>query len=68
MFCIGTDEPEIQPHTPRFAAAAGTEKALRSALQCSKGLAATACELLRTPGLLKAAWDEFHRDVEGGST
>lgn len=64
MFSIGTEDPLIQPHTPEFAAAAGTKEALDSALDCGKGLAATACELLLGPELSTKAWGEFRRDVE----
>ncbi|KAF5023414.1 hypothetical protein F66182_4514 [Fusarium sp. NRRL 66182] len=64
MFSIGTEDPMIQPHTSEFAAAAGTRAALDSALDCGKGLAATACEMLLRPELLAKAKDEFKRDVE----
>lgn len=64
MFSIGIEDPLIQPHTPEFAAAAGTKEALESALDCGKGLAATACEILLGPELSTKAWEEFHRDVE----
>ncbi|KAJ4189437.1 hypothetical protein NW767_011627 [Fusarium falciforme] len=64
MFSIGTEDPLIQPHTPEFAEAAGTKEALESSLDCGKGLAATACELLLGPELSSKAWNEFHRDVE----
>ncbi|PNP59305.1 hypothetical protein FNYG_14952 [Fusarium nygamai] len=64
MFAIGTEDPTIQPHTPKFAGAAGTRKAFERALDCGKGLAATACEMLRQPELMDQARDEFKRDVE----
>lgn len=64
MFSIGSQDPTIQPHTPKFAAAAGTEAALERALDCSKGLAATACSLLLVSGLADTAWDEFRRGVD----
>ncbi|KAK7413283.1 hypothetical protein QQX98_007871 [Neonectria punicea] len=64
MFSIGTDDLAVQPHTPEFAAAAGTEAALMRALDCSKGLAATACDLLMEPGQLDKAWTEFQENVK----
>ncbi|RBR13516.1 uncharacterized protein FIESC28_08144 [Fusarium coffeatum] len=64
MFSIGTEDPLIQPHTPKFAEAAGTKEALIRALDCGKGLAATACEMLLQPELLEKAREEFKRDVE----
>ncbi|KAI1071752.1 hypothetical protein LB507_005446 [Fusarium sp. FIESC RH6] len=64
MFSIGTEDPLIQPHTPKFAEAAGTKEALVRALDCGKGLAATACEMFLQPELLEKAREEFKRDVE----
>ncbi|KAL6407710.1 amidohydrolase AmhX [Ilyonectria robusta] len=64
MFSVGTNDPTVQPHTPQFAAAAATKEALESALDCSKGLAATACSVLLSGSLSDAAWDEFRRDVQ----
>ncbi|KAH6884570.1 hypothetical protein B0T10DRAFT_579291 [Thelonectria olida] len=64
MFCVGTTDPTVQPHTPQFAAAAGTEEALKRALDCSKGLAATALGLLLVPELLGKARDEFEGNDE----
>ncbi|KAF4966416.1 hypothetical protein FSARC_5891 [Fusarium sarcochroum] len=64
MFSIGTEDPMVQPHTPKFAAAAGTKAALDRALDCGKGLAATACEMFFQPELLDKARDEFKREVE----
>ncbi|KAH7245289.1 hypothetical protein BKA59DRAFT_454358 [Fusarium tricinctum] len=64
MFSIGTEDPLVQPHTPKFAAAAGTKEAFDRALDCGKGLAATACEMLLRTELMDKARDEFKRDVE----
>ncbi|KPM45167.1 hypothetical protein AK830_g1342 [Neonectria ditissima] len=64
MFTIGTEDVDVQPHTPGFAAAAGTEAALMRALDCSKGLAATACDLLMGSGYLDKAWNEFQGDAK----
>ncbi|KAJ4075955.1 hypothetical protein NW756_013080 [Fusarium oxysporum] len=64
MFAVGTQDPMIQPHTPKFAEAAGTREAFERALDCAKGLAATACEMLLESGLMDQARDEFKRDVE----
>ena len=64
MFSIGTEDPLIQPHTPKFAEASGTKEALVRALDCGKGLAATACEMFLQPELLEKAREEFKRDVE----
>ncbi|KAF5008113.1 hypothetical protein FDECE_5597 [Fusarium decemcellulare] len=64
MFAIGTEDPLVQPHTPQFAAAAGTRVAFERALDCGKGLAATACELLFVSELSKKAREEFRREVE----
>ncbi|KAM0402676.1 hypothetical protein ACHAPZ_005620 [Fusarium culmorum] len=64
MFSIGTEDPEIQPHTPKFADAAGTKEAFIRALDCGMGLAATVCELLLQPELMEKARDEFKQDVE----
>ncbi|KAF9769660.1 hypothetical protein IL306_012903 [Fusarium sp. DS 682] len=64
MFAIGTEDPSIQPHTPKFAGAAGTREAFERALDCGKGLAVTACEMLLQPELMDQARDEFKRDVE----
>ncbi|KAM5343628.1 hypothetical protein ACJ41O_012165 [Fusarium nematophilum] len=36
MFYIGTEDPTVQPHTPEFTAAAGSETALKRALDCKK--------------------------------
>ncbi|KAI8398489.1 hypothetical protein FOFC_19701 [Fusarium oxysporum] len=64
MFAVGTQDPMIQPHTPKFAEAAGTREAFERALDCAKGLAATACEMLLESELMDQARDEFKRDVE----
>ncbi|KAF4338411.1 hypothetical protein FBEOM_7680 [Fusarium beomiforme] len=63
-FSVGTEDPMIQPHTPKFAQAAGTRDAFERALDCAKGLAATACEMFLRPELMEQARDEFKRDVE----
>ncbi|RBQ77902.1 hypothetical protein FVER14953_21607 [Fusarium verticillioides] len=64
MFAVGTEDPLVQPHTPKFAEAAGTREAFERALDCAKGLAATACEMLLQTDLMDQAKDEFKRDVE----
>ncbi|KAF7555908.1 hypothetical protein G7Z17_g1831 [Cylindrodendrum hubeiense] len=64
MFSVGTDDPTIQPHTSQFAAAAATGEALENALDCSKGLAATACGVLLSKSLSDKAWDEFWKDIK----
>ncbi|RMZ79864.1 hypothetical protein DV737_g3267, partial [Chaetothyriales sp. CBS 132003] len=45
-FSVGTTEPTVQPHTPEFTAAAGTKLAFERTLDCAKGMAATAYDLL----------------------
>ncbi|KAH7139889.1 hypothetical protein B0J13DRAFT_638954 [Dactylonectria estremocensis] len=64
MFSVGTDDPTVQPHTSAFAAAAGTKLAFESALDCSKGLAATACSVLLSRSLSEKAWSEFQQDAQ----
>ncbi|KAL2788746.1 hypothetical protein BJX66DRAFT_326877 [Aspergillus keveii] len=45
-FAIGLDGVEVWPHTPEFAAAAGTKQAFQRGLDCAKGLAATGFQVL----------------------
>ncbi|RMZ84259.1 hypothetical protein DV738_g807, partial [Chaetothyriales sp. CBS 135597] len=63
-FSIGTTDPEVQPHTPEFAAAAGTPTALERALDCGKGMAVTVYDLLTHSDLMEEAWKTFKADSE----
>ena len=63
-FSVGTEDPKIQPHTPAFAAAAGTKLALERALDCGKGMSATAYSLLASAEMVAEAWKEFHREIK----
>ncbi|RMD40595.1 hypothetical protein DV735_g4536, partial [Chaetothyriales sp. CBS 134920] len=58
-FTIGNDDPKVQPHTPEFAAAAGSPAAFERTLDCGKGMAATAYDLLTQPNLMEEAWRTF---------
>jgi len=62
--------PTIQPlvaiapgsvmiHTPQFARAAATERALRCLLDAAKAMAMTAVDLLSSPANLKKVREEF---------
>lgn len=63
-FSVGSTDPKIQPHTPAFAAVAGTKEALTRAIDCGKGMAATAYDLLANDDLSAKAWDEFQREIQ----
>jgi amidohydrolase len=65
--------PTIQPlvsitssgvliHSPEFAAAAATEKALRSMLGAARAMAMTAVDLLAAPETLEAVREEFRKN------
>ena len=62
-FTVGTHDEKIQPHTPAFAAAAGTRQALERALDCAKGMAATAYDLLAQSELMEEAWKGFKEQM-----
>ncbi|KAK6369274.1 hypothetical protein LTS17_009614 [Exophiala oligosperma] len=62
-FSIGTEDPSVQPHTPAFAAAAGTSEAFERALENGMGMAATAFDLLVKPELMKEARAQFQQEM-----
>ncbi len=62
-FSVGTDDEKVQPHTPEFEAAAATRLAFERALDCAKGMAATAFELFTRPELMGEAWKTFREQV-----
>ena len=64
-FSIGTDDPKNPPHTPGFAAAAATEVAVERALDCGKGMAATAYGLLANAGIAADACKDFDVELKG---
>jgi metal-dependent amidase/aminoacylase/carboxypeptidase family protein len=66
-FSVGTDDACVQPHTPAFAAAAGTRLAFERALDCGKGMAATAYDLLTRSDLMEEAWSKFRAQMKPGS-
>ncbi|KIW65479.1 hypothetical protein PV04_07736 [Phialophora macrospora] len=66
-FSVGTDDASVQPHTPAFAAAAGTRLAFERALDCAKGMAATAYDLLTRSDLMEEAWSKFREQMKPGS-
>ncbi|OAL33679.1 hypothetical protein AYO20_07017 [Fonsecaea nubica] len=66
VFTIGIDDPEVQPHTPAFAAAAGTRVAFERALDCGKGMAATAYGLLTRPELMAEVKKDFREQMKPG--
>jgi amidohydrolase len=45
-FSVGPDIPGASPHSPNFATAAGTRNAHLNALECAKGMALTALDIL----------------------
>ncbi|KAJ5735496.1 uncharacterized protein N7483_000621 [Penicillium malachiteum] len=57
LFLIPTPEGR-EPHTPRFATAAGTYGSFLCALDTGKGLAAAGYQLLADPDLRQKAWSE----------
>lgn len=63
-FTVGNDDARIQPHTPAFAAAAGTKPALERALDCGKGMAATAYALLTQSELMEEVWKNFREEMK----
>ncbi|EIN04502.1 amidohydrolase [Punctularia strigosozonata HHB-11173 SS5] len=54
---------EVGPHTPLFAAAAGTDDAHARAIRAAKALAATALDVLSKNGYLREIKEEWERDV-----
>ncbi|KAJ5709243.1 hypothetical protein N7493_010577 [Penicillium malachiteum] len=60
LFLIPTPEGS-GPHTPGFAAAAGTYGSFLCALDVGKGLAVAGYQLLADPDLRQKAWDEHLR-------
>lgn len=67
-FSVGPDVPGASPHNPDFATAAGTEKAFLNAMECAKGMAMTAYDLLASEEHSRDMWEEFrHEFADGGS-
>ncbi|KIW24551.1 uncharacterized protein PV07_10260 [Cladophialophora immunda] len=64
VFTIGTDDAKVQPHTPAFAAAAGTRPAFERALDCAKGMAATAYGLLTQSELMEEVQEKFREQMK----
>ncbi|WP_402469653.1 M20 family metallopeptidase [Isoptericola aurantiacus] len=62
---IQVADPSVALHTPEFAAAAGSERAVRAAVDGAAGLAATALDYLCDPALQAAVRDEF--EAAGGA-
>jgi amidohydrolase len=54
--------PDVLIHTPQFAAAAATDKALNSMLDAAKAMAMTAVDLLASRENLVKAWKEFRKN------
>lgn len=50
---------DVMPHTPEFAAAAGSEAGLQAMLNAAKALAMTAVDLIASPEMLAAVRQEF---------
>ncbi|WP_369788913.1 M20 family metallopeptidase [Rouxiella sp. WC2420] len=50
---------DVMPHTPEFAAAAGSEAGLEAMLNAAKALAMTAVDLIASPDMLAAVRQEF---------
>lgn len=61
-FSVGPDVPGASPHNPNFAAAAGTKNAFVNAMECAKGMAMTAYELLANEQYCKEMWEEFKQE------
>ncbi|KAF9889033.1 hypothetical protein FE257_008010 [Aspergillus nanangensis] len=59
-FLIDVESPEVGPHHPKFAQAAGTRSAFDAALQFGKLMAATGCDILDDSSLRENMWTE-HR-------
>lgn len=64
-FSVGSEVPGASPHNPIFAIAAGTKTAFENAMECAKGMAMTAYELLVNDGYSKEMWEEFRREFAG---
>ncbi|KAL1304282.1 hypothetical protein AAFC00_000692 [Neodothiora populina] len=62
-FSIDTGDPRIGPHSPGFAAAAGTKSALRDALDCGMGMAATAYDILSNDKLAQSVRADFEKQI-----
>ena len=66
-FSVGSEDAKVQPHTPAFAAVAGTRPAFERALDCAKGMAATAYELLTHLDLMHEASKNFKEQMKAES-
>ncbi|ORY60934.1 uncharacterized protein BCR38DRAFT_349559 [Pseudomassariella vexata] len=51
------------PHSPGFAAAAGTKEAFLRSLRTGKAIAGTAVDVLATPGLLEKVKEQWEKDM-----
>ena len=58
-FSVGPDVPGASPHSPNFAAAAGTKNAFLNTLECAKGMALTALDILQSDEYALEMQQEF---------
>lgn len=58
-FSVGADVPGASPHSPNFTAAAASTTAFVNTLQCAKGLALTAFDILSDDDLAQEMHQEF---------
>lgn len=61
-FSVGPEIPGASPHNPEFAIAAGTTSAFLNAMDCAKGMAMTAYELLANDDYAEEMWTEFRQE------
>jgi len=57
-FTIPTED-NISPHHPKFAEAAGGDEAHKAAIQCGKGLAMLAIQVLKDSSFARSVKEEF---------
>jgi len=56
---VGIAPPDVQLHSPDFAAAAGTEEALKTLLDAARAMAMTAADILADPATAERIQEEF---------
>jgi len=61
-FSVGPEVPGASPHNPEFAMAAGTRSAFVLAMDCAKGMAMSAYDILSDDDFAAEAWEEFEKE------
>jgi amidohydrolase len=63
-FSVGPDVPGASPHNPNFTAAAGTRNAFVNAMECAKGMALTALDILSNDDCASRMAREFVQEFQ----